>query len=258
MTNANVIRTASSGAISAAPTKPEEKPAINGTVPSSQSKLHRILLGAILVGMLVGGITMRLLKDRFFPSATDNANVSPPTIHPLVTNEERLGREIAEQYTDPKVSEAHVLKKGIEAWVDLAAYYLKKGRIDDAEKVFRDLADRNYHDKPPNSQEHPYRVLGRLGLAIMLSWHDKPKESLDRLAKMLPEPQPPGGGVFVLGIPNIFLADNVELRRLVAEALDRNAKNLKTEKLDRPYLDALRKPPAMSMEPKQPFKKDKP
>ncbi|HLW64303.1 MAG TPA: protein kinase [Gemmataceae bacterium] len=214
------------------------------------------LVGIILVGMLAGGITVRLLKNRLFPPAPDKLQATPPPpVQPLVTNEERLARELADYNADPNARDMSSMERGMNAQIDLAAYYFRKNQIDDAEKLFRSLMERNYHDKPPGAAEHPYRILGRFGLALVLAWHDKAKQSLDQLTPIVAPLQLIPNGLHLQGIP--VPVNNPEMRRLLAEALNRDAKNLKKEKLEPPYLDALRKPPAY-LEPKKPIgKKDK-
>ncbi|HEV3143986.1 MAG TPA: serine/threonine-protein kinase [Gemmataceae bacterium] len=228
---------------------------LSDTRPRASRWFLRILVAVILVGVLAGGIGVRLLKNRLFPPAADHVQAAPSTVQPFVTNEERLAREQADFKADPDVRDMSSIERGMNAQIDLAAYYFKKNRIDDAEKLFKSLAERNYHDKPPDASEHPYRILGRFGLALVLAWRDKAKESLDQLTRMIAPMQPIPNGLHLQGIP--VPVNNLELRRLLAEALNRDAKNLKKDKLDPPYLENLRKPPAY-IDPKRPTgKKDK-
>jgi serine/threonine-protein kinase len=221
---------------------------------SSSRWLLRILIVVMLAGTLAGGITVRLFKNRIFPPTSDKVQAAPAQAQPFVTNEERLARELADYNSDPKTAEASSIERGLNAQIDLAAYFFRKNRIDDAEKLFRSLIERNYHDKPETG-EHPYRVLGRFGLALILAWHDKAKESLEQLVRLVPPLQPVPNGLHLVGIP--FSVNNPELRHLLAEALNRDAKNLKKDKLEPPYLEALRKPPSFT-EKKGPIgKKDR-
>jgi serine/threonine-protein kinase len=251
--NSAIVKPASRATLSSGETATFD-PATHKRSPSSRWFL-RILIVIVLAGMLVGGIAVRLLKNRIFPPAPDKEQATPAQVQPFVTNEERLVRELADYNSDPKMNDISSVERGLNAQIDLAAYYFRKNRIDDAEKLFHGLIERNYHDKPPNSAEHPYRVLGRFGLALVLAWHDKAKDSLDQLTHFVAPLQSIPNGLYLQGIP--VPVNNPELRRLLAEALNRDAKNLKKEKLEPPYLESLRNPPSFA-EKKGPLgKKDK-
>src|SRR5262249_35272499 len=156
------------------------------------------------------------------------ASVPELPVTPTMTGDERFAIDAAKQFADPRDRED--ARKGLNFQIDLTVYYFKHHRLDDAEKSLQSLLDHAY--KPiPGFDEHPYRSFGRLGLGLALAFRDKPKESMDILVKLLPSSQPAGGGLRLTGFPQGMVIDHFDLRRLVAEALNRNAKNLRVEKL---------------------------
>src|SRR5262249_7711950 len=145
-------------------------------------------------------------------------------------------------FSDPNPTVVPELKRAIDFQIDLLAYYFKHQRLDDAEAFCRELLERNYR----NGSEHPYKILARLGQAMVLAFHDK-TEALDQLGKLI---QPPRGAIpYRIGGVNIGLFEHPELRRLLADALNRLAVDLKVEHFDTKYADGkyahlepLRKP----------------
>jgi serine/threonine-protein kinase len=216
--------------------------------PAPHRTLMRVALVLILLGVFAGGVAARLLKNRLF-----SADKPPPPapVQAIETNEERLLREVAEQHADPDVKDNEKVKRGLHAQIDLAVYLLKRGRIDDSQKFFLSLQNRNYRDKPAKTEEHLYKVFARFGLALVLAYHDKPNDSLTQLGKVISKGPAPMGDLWIEGIP--FPIDSFELRRILADALDRNARNLKVEKLERPLFETLRRPP-IAFDPKRPKK----
>ena len=222
----------------------------------SNKWLGRIVIAALVIGLVLGGVGVRLLKNRLTGKGTAADAEQADKLQPVVSTVERLALEEAKQWADPDTSNTRLLKKGMDFQIDLAVIYFKKGRLDDADKFFRDLAERKY--KPSSYKVHPYEALGKLGHAIVLAFRDKSDEALSQMGSLIqvqnrlggigPQPAP----FTVAGIPgNLF--ENPDLRRLVVDALDRIAKNLKVEKFEKhPQLDTFRKPPPAPFKPFRP------
>ncbi len=213
---------------------------------NSNKWLGRIAIALVLVGMLFAGLTARGVRNWLAAKAsTSNSNEKPV---PVISTEEREALEWANKYADPNPTTGE-LKRGIECQADLLTFYFKKWRLDDAEQFIRELQERKY--KPTTYKIHPYQALAKLGQALLLAFRDKSDEALTQFGTLIyfPPPQPrPGGSGFlatqftIAGVPgNLF--DHPELRRLIVDALDRIAKNLKVENFKNyPQLDAIRKP----------------
>jgi hypothetical protein len=139
--------------------------------------------------------------------------------------------------------------------VDLLAYYFKKGRLDDAEQFSAELRKGKY--KQTRYEIHPYQALGKLGHALVLAFRDESDEALKQLGTLITVPQPPRPGLgafpnnqYLIARVPIFLFESSELRRLIADALNRIAINLHVNSFEKyPQLDALRKSPSRPFRP---------
>src|SRR5439155_2628417 len=100
--------------------------------------------------------------------------------------------------------------------LDLGLLYLKEWRLDDAEKVFKELEDAPEKGK---FSSRPYGVLGR---AMVLAFRDQPQESNALFRQVLVQKG-------VKGIPpppvNPYLLKRPALAEMVAKALDHNFAN---------------------------------
>lgn len=245
----------SSSATLSAPT--ESAVNVVGRAPiqlGSNKWVPRIVVAVILAGMLLGGVTMRLAIHRLTakeagPRAESN---EPP---PYVSNEERFALELAKKFADPD-SSPDELRRGIGFQVDLLAYYLKKGRLDDAEQFVTELQNHKY--KATRFQTHPYQALAKLGHAMILAFRDRPEEALKQMGSLITTapilPRPALGGLqsnqyVIAGVPS-YLFEYPELRRLIADALNRIATDLHVTGFEKyPQLDAIRKSPNKPFRP---------
>lgn len=215
-----------------------------------------LMASLIIVGLatLAAGVTVRFAVNKLTARVADRppANVPDPPVTPTISGDERFAIDAAKQFADPR--DRDDVRKGLNFQIDLAVYYFKQHRLDDAERFLRGLRDRPYKPVPGFEKQHPYVGFADLGLGLVLSFRDRPRESMDALVKVLPGMQPAGGGLQLTGLGLVI--DHFELRRLVAEALNRNAKNLRVEKFTdaAAVLEPLRKPPDLGR-PVRPFGK---
>jgi serine/threonine-protein kinase len=223
--------------------------------PPSHRWGPRVILGIVLIVCIAAGIAVRVMKERLNAKEKEPARPTSSSSvvenQPVASGEERFLLDATRQFADPNPDNVQELKRGLGFQVDLAVYYLKKSRWDDAEKFFQSLAEQ--HLKPlPGHAEHPYHYLARLGQALLLSNRDKAEESLQQLAALVPGRS---------GASNPALAvikDNFEFMRLLAEAINRDLKNLKVDRLPEKaaHLEAYRRPDARL--PSRPAFKDWP
>jgi serine/threonine protein kinase len=206
-----------------------------------------ILIAAMVVvflGMIVGGITLRFITNRIVAGSPEKIapTIPEPPVNPVISSDERFALEAAKKFADPRNSEE--VRQGLYFQIDLTLYYFKHHRLDDAEKFLTGLRDRTYRPMPGFS-EHPYIGFAKLGLGLVWAFRDEHKKSIDILTDVIPRGQPLGGGLRLTGFPQSFVIDHFELRRVLAEALNRNAKNMHVEKFPEANsaLEPLRKPP---------------
>jgi eukaryotic-like serine/threonine-protein kinase len=180
---------------------------------------------------LFGGGTVAWLRS----SATVTPTPPPPVPSlptgaegPLLTekrrNEEFL-REAVEKYAKPGADRTLGLRHSIE----LALFYLKEDRLEDADQFFVSLI-KNRAKMPA------YRNLGRLGHAIVLARRDRAAESNQLFLDLLGD-KPKAGPE-----PLRFLLDQPQLRYEIAHALEYNKANLRDQPLPE-RLEAFRVPP---------------
>jgi tRNA A-37 threonylcarbamoyl transferase component Bud32 len=205
----------------------------------------RLIGAAALLGLLAGGITVRLVRHRLNagePAPAPAGLAENP--QPIISSDERFALEAAHQFADPSTADHRDLKKGLDFQIDLFVYYMKHHRLDDADAFARELLGHKY--KPmPRDGEHPFKVFARFAQALVLAFRDQ-TQALDRLGNMIiyspPKPAQAIAGNFQIGgVPgNMF--DNPDLRRLLIEALNRLAADLKVDHFAKyPHLDELRK-----------------
>ncbi len=209
-----------------------------------------IVGAAAVIGLLAGGVTIRLLRHRLLAKepavemADNGQKHDQAPEQPIISADERFALEASHQFADPSTLDHRELKKGLDFQVDLLVYYLKRHRWKDAEAFCQELLDRKYKQMPKGG-EHPYLIFARLGKALVMAFNDDTK-ALERLGGMINfSPGRPSAGVppsFTIGgLPgNMF--DSPDLRRFIVEALNRLAVDLHVEQFAKfPQLDDLRK-----------------
>jgi eukaryotic-like serine/threonine-protein kinase len=220
----------------------------------SNKSRSRMAIALIAVGILTGGATVRLIVHRLRATEPAANSAASEKAAPYVTNEERFKLDAVKNFADPGPSNED-LRRGLGFQVDLLAYYFKKGRLDDAEHFSAELQKGQY--KKTRYETHPYQALGKLGHALVLAFRDQSEESLKQLGTLISVSQParPGLGAFpnnqylIAHVPS-FLFESSELRRLIADALNRIAINLHVNSFEKyPQLDAMRKSPSRPFRP---------
>lgn len=93
---------------------------------------------------------------------------------------ERFLLDAVEQYSRPG-NDAEKLNLGLQHIVELAKFYLDEKRLEDAERLFTDLAKRN---------QPAYSFVGRLGKAVVLAYQDRTADSNAAFLKCLNERPP--------------------------------------------------------------------
>jgi serine/threonine-protein kinase len=140
------------------------------------------------------------------------------TAEPFVSTEEQLLRQQAARPRSAKQGEAEHAQKQL----NLALFYLDRGRVDDAEAAFRRVTDA--------------KDIAQLGKALVLAFQDKPHESYEaflEFKKALDEQ--PERAQQLLSRPH--------LRQTIARALERNRINGEAVKEPfPPELEKLRRP----------------
>jgi predicted Ser/Thr protein kinase len=150
---------------------------------------------------------------------TANTDVKPATA--VSKEEQRLLDAIKQHDGAPKYR------------IDLAVFYVKNGKLDDAENVFKAIED------SADKQRQLNRPIAKVGKAIVLAFRDQPKESNDLLVPYLKQFKT-GGKDFSPYHP--FWLYSPVLSEWVAKALDRNFANAPAA--FPPALQAYRSPPA--------------
>jgi serine/threonine-protein kinase len=233
----------------------DELPAVAYRRPASSGWLKWVIAGLVFVGMFVGGMVVRTVKNRVANAGVNPAQANPsPAQMPLVSKDEKFAIDAATHFSDPDGKDPSELKRGLQAQFDLGVYYLKQRRLDDAEKFFRSLTDpsRAYR-KLQRPGEHPYRITGQFGLALVNGYRDQARDAQDALERLLADQQPPGSAISLKDLP--IAVESLDLRKIVADVLNRNAANLKVDRFTaKPALEQLRRPPVAFGKPERPFR----
>src|SRR5262249_14820688 len=104
----------------------------------------RIVIAAAVVGLLAGAATAGFARHR--PDAKEVPPPPNPLVEkqgPVMSEEETYLRQGAKRHADPSATEEK-MKEGLKAQIDLAVYFLDKRRLDEADELFRELAERKY------------------------------------------------------------------------------------------------------------------
>jgi serine/threonine-protein kinase len=199
----------------------------------------RILAGLAVAAAFTGGW---LLFGKLHPPATAAAGPTAPGLP-----EARLPEAVKLVSGRERDLLAKLDKRGatpaevIDASLDLGLLYVKERRFADAEKVFHQL-EQEKPDRPKqqDAQFPAYRIAAHLGSGVVLAHQDKARESVAAFTAALNAV--PRKAVSV-GRLQQFFADHRDLALAVAEAVQRDAENLKGERL--PTLERLRSPTTM-------------
>jgi len=206
----------------------------------------RRLLFAALPLALAGGLSISWFRNQSSSAAPSPANLTQDKQVPAIKDSSvQIGREkmlldlIKEK--SAKTSDYLNLVAGLDASIELGNMYLKdRERLKDADKFFNDLLTK---DQPQ------FKTLGRLGLAMVLAFKDRPLESNLKFLSVVPKET-------VLAkdkkekVGNPFWKSNPPLREMMAKALNQNHVNNPKEFPERlkPYLH----PPAPTLKTPNP------
>jgi eukaryotic-like serine/threonine-protein kinase len=134
-----------------------------------------VAVGAAVVVLAGGaGLTWYLLHKNkspavAVPTGTQSAPPSTTQGNPNTPAREQPLRAAAEPYLTSVQTAKNNQSKGLSACMELGVFYLEQNKLEDANKLFRDLEDMRSLDS--------FRFLGRLGHAIVLALRNQSKES---------------------------------------------------------------------------------
>jgi eukaryotic-like serine/threonine-protein kinase len=177
--------------------------------------------GASVVLALGIGLGFDILGQGHEPPTSTVNQVSPqvadapplPKATPGQTAEEQQLLE-AIQAMESNKDVANVIKYRVE----LAMYYLKDWRLDDAERVFKKMEDLN-----KETSGKGYGQNASLGKAIVLAFRDRPEESNALFSQLLAFKKGKAKGKDQSGIPPLLRRP--EVAEMVAKALNHNLVN---------------------------------
>jgi serine/threonine-protein kinase len=225
------------------------------TVALSQAQ-PRLLLGRAALGVIAVALAFLLGVGLFVwqsSSAVPVVSVAEPKptepepepMAPAMVDEEKvLLEKIDKTPLDLRTGGA-----GLAYRLDLGLLYLKQHRLDEADKLFKTMIDKR--------GVGPAHVVGRCGQAAVLAQRDKPDESNRIFLEVINDSPMPGPGKLIReSMVQGVIRNFPGLLQMVAESLNRNAINLKQDKLD-PKLEPFRKPPTVPTTPRDKDKKDK-
>jgi eukaryotic-like serine/threonine-protein kinase len=130
----------------------------------------------------------------------------------------------------------------IDASIELGLLYLKERRFAEAEKVFTKLGQEKPASSRPVDRDFPtHSIASQFGLGIVYAHQDKAKESVAVLRSAI---EPHTKKLGQLGRYQQFFAEHRDFALALADAIQRDTDNLKTERLP-VILDRLRSPTTM-------------
>jgi serine/threonine-protein kinase len=192
--------------------------------------LVALAAASIVLALLVGGTAAWLFRRATPPPPTASSTPSNIPPGPLLTERnknEQFLREAVEKYANPGTDpDRRVL--GLRHSLELGLFYLKDDRLEEADQFFAVLINNP-------AKVGAYRMLGRLGHAIVLARQDKAAESNGLFLELLGNPAKPGTEQMR------FFLNQPQVRYEIARALEYNKANLR--KALPPELERLREPP---------------
>jgi serine/threonine-protein kinase len=200
-------------------------------VPPRRPWLNWVGLGCVLLAFLAGCLWAWVRNSSLNASYSDKKDSTPgkpqrleepaPPEPLLSSRQEREQWLVAElrQYGKPG-EEREQVEWGLNYSMELGLMYLESWRLDEADKLFKDL------DRP--EKDSAYRSFGRLGQAIVLAFKDKPRESNPLFWDELRRLWGPGGQKHFRGGETWYaklLRTHRQFRRTMASALEHNLEN---------------------------------
>jgi eukaryotic-like serine/threonine-protein kinase len=224
-----------SGFTAAAPASPPAAAPFSPAPPADAMPTWRLWLpGAVLLSLVLAaavGAGLRVLRERPQAAATTSAAPSQRETAPVREAVKTPGpREAALlEVLDRPVASAD--KEGIrlrlDAAIQLGTMYIEERRLDDADRFFQSL-----QAKAP---QRALKLFGVIGLAVVPAFRDQARESNDRFVKLVEKMKKPPDGRPLVGVGGEYLEyvllHRAPIRRLVVDALRRNAANIAPEAL---------------------------
>jgi serine/threonine-protein kinase len=200
-------------------------------LPPRRAWLNWVGMCCVLLAFLTGCLWAWVRHSSVKPSISDQKDSTPgkrqrveepAPLEPLLSSrQEREQWLVAElrQYGKPG-EEREQVEWGLNYSMELGLMYLESWRLDEGDKLFRDL------DRP--EKDSAYRSFGRLGQAIVLAFKDKPRESNPLFRDELLRLWGPGGQKHFRGGETWYaklLRTHKQFRRMMASALEHNLEN---------------------------------
>src|SRR5262249_25002961 len=168
------------------------------------------------------------------------ADDAPPAPEPIVSDRERFLKMAVEQENFLNPTQAERIREGAGYNVDLGVMYLDQRRYEKAEELFARMTHVSYTQPAKPAVQHPYKLVGECGLAIIASMRDEVEKSKEVLGTLAKRPQVKNGGLFSNSLPP---ESSVNLRSWLVTALDRNATREPLSKELEDFKAMLKNPP---------------
>jgi serine/threonine-protein kinase len=193
------------------------------------------LVASTILLALAGGGATAWFRNRGHAAPLPHAGEGESVVPELSDQEkqERFLREAVAQYANPN-GDRGKLEIGLGHNIELAVFYLRHNRLDQAEAFFSGLVDN------PNKVA-AYQTLGRLGQAMVLAYRDQAEQSNRKFLACL---QTASSNKPAERLP--FLLRNPSLRFEIGRALEHNKANATKAQPFPPGLEAFRLPHSLS------------
>jgi serine/threonine-protein kinase len=217
-----------------APAAPETAP-----VPTRGPWTVLLLVAAVVVALLVG-VGLRMMLGRSSPQPQFVEEAPPPPPAPVVSDRERFLLMAVDQDNFINPTQPERIREGAGYYLDLGVMYLDQRRYDAAERLFEKMTHASSPQPAKPSAQHPYKLFGECGLAIVAAMRDDVEKSTGLLAALARRPLVKSGALFNTYLP----ADTaVNLRSWLVTALDRNATREPLTKELEDFKSTLKNPP---------------
>ena len=211
------------------------------TIPLPTRRPWAILLlaGAVVLALLLG-VGLRIMLSRTPPPQAVVDEAPAPTPEPIVSDRERFLKMAVEQENFLNPTQPERIREGAGYNVDLGVMYLDQRRYEKAEELFKSMTHVTYPQPAKAGAQHPYRLVGDCGLAIVASMRDDVEQSKKQFDGLVKRVQVKNGGLFNNSLPP---ESSVNLRSWLVTALDRNATREPLSKELEDFKAMLKNPP---------------
>jgi serine/threonine-protein kinase len=220
-----------------APTPPDNADTI--ALPARRPWAILMLAGAVVLALLLG-VGLRMMLGRTPPPPPVVDDTPPAAPEPIVSDRERFLKMAVEQENFLSPTQPERIREGAGYNVDLGVMYLDQRRYEKAEDLFATMTHVTYPQPTKPAVQHPYKLIGECGLAIIASMRDEVEQSKKLLDTLAKRPQVKNGGLFSNSLPP---ESSVNLRSWLVTALDRNATREPLSKELEDFKAMLKNPP---------------